>query len=196
MFTTNCAFLENELLDVAQKSYLSQIYRALETLLTEAELLTKERMLTVAEFAAILQDGLDATEISLIPLKADAVFIGNITESRIEKVDVLFAMGLTDEVPSVSVDTAIVSDKEIAKLKEVKTLLEPTVAEVNLRNRESVCLNLCTFLKELHLTYPVTSDGGDSGRSEIFYYIDQVFETEKGEKLPVLWYRGTEWELV
>lgn len=59
--------------DVAFKSYLSQIEGAIERLLTEAELLIGETEMTVAEFEAVLSDGLDAAEISLIPMKADAV---------------------------------------------------------------------------------------------------------------------------
>lgn len=178
--------LESDMTDVAHKGYLAQIYRALDGLLGEATLLTGERSLTVAEFSAILQDGLDATEISLIPLKSDAIFVGAIAESRVGKAEILFALGMTDQIPSVAVDTAIVSDKEIAKLKEVKTLLEPTVAEVNLRNRESVCLNLCAFEKELHVCYPVPADGGEATRSEVFYYVDRLFEGTDGQPLPTL----------
>lgn len=174
--------LEENLSDVSHKGYLSQIYRALDKVLGEAEMLTDKRELTVAEFAAILQDGLDATEISLIPLKSDAVFVGSVKDSRIEKVRVLFALGLTEDVPSVAVDAAIVSDKEIARLAEVKTLLEPTVAEVNLRSRESVCLNLCTFLDELHLTYPLSADGSEPALSDIFRYVNAAFADIPHEK--------------
>ncbi len=176
--------LENSVTDVAQKSYLSQISRVLEKVLLEAELLTGAREMTAGEFEAVLCDGLDAAEISLIPLKADAVFIGDITESRIEKVRTLFAMGMTDAVPRCGADTAIVSDKEIARLAEVKTLIEPTVAEVNLRARESVCLNLCTFLEELHLSYPLSADGSEPALSDIFRYLDTLFCDREGRKLP------------
>ena len=175
--------LEEDIKDVAQKGYLVQIYDALERVLTEAELLTGGKEMTVAEFEAVLQDGLDATEISLIPLKADAVFLGDITDSRIEKVRVLFAVGMTDEVPRSGVDASIVSDKEIARLAEVKAMLEPTVAEVNLRARESVCLNLCAFTDELHLTYPLGVDGNEPSLSEIFRYIDRLFCGKDGKKL-------------
>ena len=175
--------LETELDDVAQKGYLSQIYRALESVLAEAELLTGGKEMTAAEFEAVLQDGLDATEISLIPLKADAVFIGDTTDSRIEKVRVLFAMGMTDAVPRCGADASIVSDKEIARLAEVKAMLEPTVAEVNLRARESACLNLCAFTDKLYLTYPLGSDGSEPALSDIFRYIDRVFCEENGGKL-------------
>ncbi len=175
--------LDNALKDVAQKGYLAQIYRALDSVLLEAELLLGGKEMTVSEFAVVLEDGFDALEISLIPLKADAVFIGDIAESRIEKVSILFALGMTDAVPQNSGDTAIVSDKEIAKLAEVQTLLEPTVAEVNLRARESVCLNLCTFLDGLYLSYPLSADGSEPAVSEIFRYVNSVFCESTGGNL-------------
>ncbi len=169
--------------DVAQKGYLMQIYGALERVLAEAELLTGGKEMTAQEFEAVLKDGLDATELSLIPLKSDAVFIGDITDSRIERARVLFCMGMTDGVPRSSTDTAIVSDREIEKLAEVKTLLEPTVAEVNLRARESACLNLCSFTDELYLTYPLAADGSEPALSEVFRYVDTLFRAGDGKKL-------------
>ncbi len=176
--------LESDVEDVSQKSYLSQIYGALEHVLGEAALLTDGREMTAAEFAAVLEDGLDATEISLIPLKADAVFVGDVTDSRIEKVHTLFALGMTDAVPRMASDAAIVSDKDIARLAEVKTLLEPTVAEVNLRARENTALNLCTFTDRLYLSYPLSLDGSEPTVSEVFRYIDAIFCDADGRDLP------------
>ncbi|MBE7080215.1 MAG: hypothetical protein E7371_03150 [Clostridiales bacterium] len=178
--------LENSIDDVAQKGYLAQIYSTLERVLAEAEMLTGNKEMSVAEFEAILQDGLDATEISLIPVKTDAVFVGDITDSRIEQSKVLFAMGMTDAVPRASADTAIVSDKEIARLAEVKAMMEPTVAEVNLRARESVCLNLCAFSEDLHISYPLAADGSEPALSDVFRYVDRLFCDYKGGKLPRL----------
>ncbi len=175
--------LEDTVEDVSHKSYLSQIYRALERVLEEAELLTGDSEMTVAEFTAILQDGLDATEISLIPLKSDAVFVGDITDSRIEKVHTLFALGMTDAVPRQATDAAIISDKDIARLAEVQTLLEPTVAEVNLRSRELAGLNLCTFLDKLVLTYPLAADGDEPSLSEVLRYIDTYFCSPSGRDI-------------
>ena len=175
--------LEKSINDVAQKGYLAQIRRALEGVLLEAALLTSDKDMTAAEFETVLKDGLDATELSLIPLKADAVFVGGITDSRIEKVRVLFAVGMTDEVPCCGGDTAIISDKEIKRLEDVQAALEPTVAEVNQRTRECVCLNLCAFLDKLYLTYPLAADGGEPAISEIFYYIHNVFAATTGGKL-------------
>lgn len=177
--------LEEKLSDVAQKGYLSQIYRALDSVLTEAEALVGGKELTVAEFAAILEDGFDAMEISLIPLKADAVFIGDVTESRIEKVGVLFALGMTDAAPRSAGDTAIVSDKEIKQLAQVQALLEPTVAEINLRARESFSLNLCTFMDKLYFSYPLSANGDEPAISEVFRYVHTIFCTPSQGNIPV-----------
>lgn len=170
--------------DVAQKGFLSQIYRALDSTLAEAELLTGGKELTLAEFEAILRDGLDATQISLIPLKTDAVFVGDVTDSRVENAEILFALGMTDAVPRTAGDTALISDKEIEKLAEVKAQLEPTLAEVNMRTRESVCLNLCSFKEKLYLSYPLSADGSEPSLSEIFRDIDGLFCSRNGGKLP------------
>lgn len=185
--------LENRLQDVSLKSYLAQIYDALEGVLAEAELLTGDSVLKVGDFAAVLKDGLDATEISLIPLKADAVFVGDIADSRIEKVAYLFAVGLTEDVPRSGVDASVITDREIESLAQVKAYLEPTVAEVNLRTRESVCLNLCTFLKELHLTYPLTADGSEPALSDIFRYVRMIFADLNGNELAKQKHMADEW---
>ncbi len=176
--------LEESMSDVAQKGYLAQIEDTLLRVLDEAELLTKDRKMTVKEFAAVLKDGLDAAEISLIPLKLDAVFIGGIADSRIEKVSCLFALGMTEDVPVCANDTAIISDRDIQKLEEVQMRLEPTVAQVNSRSRESVALNLCTFVDELHLSYPLAADGSEPALSDVFRYVDALFCTPQNTAIP------------
>ncbi len=175
--------MQESVQDIAQKGYLSQISRALDSVLAEMRILTGQRSLSVAEFAAILKDGLDATEISLIPLKADAVFVGDIADSRISETRVLFALGMTEEVPRIANDTAIISDKEIARLQDVKACLEPTVAEVNLRARESVCLNLLCFTDALHLSYASTDDGSEPALSDVFRYVHAHICGVNGERL-------------
>ena len=177
--------LTEEVQDIALQSFLGQIFNALEKVLLEAEYLLAKTNLSIAEFSAIFSEGLSATELSLIPLKSDAVFVGDVTSGRIEKVGVLFVAGLTDSVPSCSDDTALISDKEIERLAAVKTMLEPTVAQVNLRHRENVCLNLCTFIDELHLSYPLGAGGEMPSVSEILRYVHGIFVGKDGKELRV-----------
>lgn len=173
--------LEQETTDSAVKSYLSQISSALQKTMEEITLLTGNETLTVSDFEAILAGGLEATEISLIPLKTDAVFLGDITDSRIEKAKAVFAVGMTDAVPRNADDTALISDKEIEKLSEVKTQIEPTVEEVNLRSRENAALNLCAFTEKLYLSYSLSGDD-EPALSEVFKYLSR-FQTVDGEPI-------------
>ena len=173
--------LKNSVDDVALQGYLSQIWGALNKVLDEAETLTADKKMGVAEFQAVLSEGLGATELSLIPLKTDAVYVGDICSSRIEKVKTLFAAGMTEAVPCTTSDTALISDKELGKIENIKTLLEPTVAQVNIRARESVALNLCTFTDKLFLSYPLGSDGALPVLSDVIEYVKALFETKTGK---------------
>lgn len=164
--------------DAVNASYLSQITAALDKTLDEITLLTADREMTISEFEAIFSGGLDATEISVIPLKSDAVFVGDITDSRIEKARAVFAVGMTDVVPRNADDTALISDREIERLEEIKMQIEPTVYEVNLRSRESMALNLCAFTEKLYLSYSLSADGEAPALSEVLRYLSAFVKTD------------------
>ncbi|MBQ9729591.1 MAG: hypothetical protein IJV80_02145, partial [Clostridia bacterium] len=68
--------LEESIEDASMRGYLSQIFAAIEGVLLEAERVLAGREMDVADFAAVLSEGLAATEISIIPMKSDAVFVG------------------------------------------------------------------------------------------------------------------------
>ncbi|MBQ8428143.1 MAG: PD-(D/E)XK nuclease family protein, partial [Clostridia bacterium] len=169
--------------DLSLKGYVQQFFPALSRVLDEAELLTGETVLKAEEFAAMLQEGLGATEISLIPLKMDAVFVGDLCDSRIEKVRVLFALGLTEEVPRAQTDDAFISDGDIARLGEIKTQIDPTVKQVNARAREAAALNLCTFTDGLYLTYPLSVGDETPATSDILRYVQGAFCQEDNSPL-------------
>ena len=174
------AELSGHISDVALKDYLERIGGALEKLLAETEELLNGREMSAGEFQDVLADGLDATEISLIPVKTDAVFVGDVTDSRIEKVRVLFAAGMNESVPKTTSDTALISDRELEKLAEVKAKIEPAVAEVNLRGREDAALNLCTFQDAAYFSYALPADGSEPALSEVLRYICALFCKENG----------------
>ena len=169
--------------DEGLRSYLSQIEKKIDGVLAEAKLLAGEKAMDLEDFATILADGLEATEIAPNPLRLDAVFVGDLTDSRIERVRTLFALGMTDAVPRASDDANLITDQDKLRLQEIQAYLEPMVEEVNLRNRESLGLNLCTFTDGLYLTYALGSNGEDPALSDVFRYVKSSFITTAGEEL-------------
>lgn len=167
--------------DVALQSYLTQGVRRTEELLEEASALSGEEKLECGEFRDLLAEGFLAAEISLVPLKNDAVFVGDLTAGRILPVAHLFCLGLTSAVPACSEDTSIISDRELDYLDSVKVHVEPTVQQVNLRAREGAALNLAAFTKTLFAGYPMQQHGDETSRSELLAYLSALFVSRSGK---------------
>lgn len=145
--------------------------------LTEIERVAGDREFTVREFSALLKSGLDANEVLLIPPSLDAVFVGDATECMFGQTPVLFAAGLTENLPVVSEDTAIISDKEIKRLSEIRVEIEPAMGEVNARMRESFALNLASFTKRLYMSRPLKLHGDETQKSEALIFAEKRFLT-------------------
>lgn len=143
--------------------------------LFEIERVAGQREFGVREFASLLKSGLDASETLIVPPCLDAVFVGDATECRFACNRVLFAAGLTEKLPVVSEDTAIISDKEIKRLGEIRVEIEPAIGEVNARMRESFFLNLVSFSEKLYLSRPVRLHGEETQKSEAITLIEKLF---------------------
>ena len=96
----------------------------------------------------------------------------------------VFAVWLTGDVPEASSDCALLTDREIAALEGVSLNISPKIRQVNARRRETIALNICAFRKHLYLTYPVSSDGEERGKSEIILYAQKLFATDGGNLRP------------
>ncbi len=153
-------------------------YESVLNVLSEAEKLTAGDRFTLREFANILRSGFAAAEVSLIPPKQDAVFVGDLSKCANTGSRVLFVGGLTDGVPAASQDTAILTDGELASLEKLKVAVSPKISQVNRRVRETTALNLCAFSDALCLSYPLKSGGEECGASEIIGYVSKLFSVE------------------
>lgn len=188
--------------DPYDRDYLKRGAEKIKKVLIEAEALTKGYFMDASEMATVLGDGLAALEVSMIPLKADAVFVGDFAESKFLPVPDLYVLGMSEKVPKVTEDTALLADKELDLLGKVKLNIEPTIAQSNLRVRESASLNLCSFTERLLCFVPVGEGGG---KSEMLSYLSHLFsrtgatglESERAEEydLSLLAYAATTREL-
>lgn len=148
---------------------------ALDGVLDEIDFVAGARKFTAREFCTLLESGLKALCVSMIPQSVDAVFLGDMTESRFARVKVLFCTGLTDALPRVTTDTAVIDDGEISRLKELSVEVEPAIAVVNKRARESLALNLTSFSERLYLSYPAKRGGAEQNPSEVLAYCKNAF---------------------
>ncbi len=155
--------------------FSGRVYDAALSVVEEAENILGGTYMPLKEYMKILKSGFTAAEISIIPPKADAVFVGDIAATANTGCDVLFAASLTDAVPQTSADTSLLTDREIAVLETVNLDITPKIRQVNMRRRELAALNLCAFRTALYLTYPSRSGGEESNASEIVDYALKAF---------------------
>lgn len=165
--------------DPALKSFLS--LDPLESILSEIELVAEEKRFTAREFYDAIRSGAEALEISMIPESLDSVFVGDATESKFTQTKILFACGLTNALPRIATDTAVISDGEIKRLHDIQVEIEPAIAVVNARARESLALNLTAFAEAIYLTYPNTFLGEETEKGEIFEILKSFEDAPKEE---------------
>ncbi len=148
-----------------------------------------EAEIALSEFKDAFLSAAASSKISVIPLKLDAVFIGDIGGTAKRAAPVLFALGLTSAVPAVKEDVMLLSDRDLAFLKKkidkVSMCIEPTLCQENDMAREVFAVNLAGFANTLYASCPAVYDGQESVPGEGFRYIRKVFSAT-----PV---RFTEW---
>ncbi len=159
--------------DGEERAFLS--LDTLDKTLEEFSSIAGEEVLTAREFSTLLRSALEAIEVSVLPRRGDAVFVGDITESKISEAKLVFGISLTDALPRVSQDTAVISDGEMERLSRLRVQIEPAIAVVNARARESLALNLCAFTDELFVSCPERFGGKEARPSEALSYLRGAF---------------------
>ena len=161
--------------------FSGRIYDAVLCVVEEAENILGGGYMPLNEYIKILKSGFAAAEISLIPPKADAVFVGDLASTANTGSKILFAVSLTEEVPKTSTDTSLLTDSEIVELENADLGISPKIQQVNMRRREQTALNLCAFSERLYLIYPVRQGGEEVNSSEIISYAKEVFGDKDAE---------------
>lgn len=157
-----------------------QIYQAVSVILSDMNSLLGDVYLSYSERLNVFTSGVYAMELSVIPQFKDAVFIGGYRETALAKSKYLFAVGLTDAVPSVKEDVALINDDDINRLSDLKVLVEPKIKVVNARTKENVGVALAAFEKELYLSYPLVDvSGKKTAKSTVLDFFDKAFILKK-----------------
>ncbi len=149
--------------------------------LNEAEGVTTD--LGDTDYLKVIKSGFSAMKISLIPPKADAVFVGDICATANTGSEYVFCARLTSAVPAVKTDSALLSDKDLVYLESMQVSVAPKIQQINSRSREVAALNVCSFRKKLVLSYPARLGSEETSPSEIITYATSIFKHEDGSKL-------------
>lgn len=151
----------------------AQIYRVVMDLLDKMVELLGEERITVREYREILESGMEAAAIGIIPPGYDRVVLGDIERSRLSDVKALFLAGVNDGlIPKAVEHGGIISqsDRELFAANQME--LAPTDRERSFIQKFYLYLNLTKPSERLYLTWFRVSQDGKEGRKS--YLVDAM----------------------
>lgn len=137
----------------------SQVLDKIVGVLDTLHALFEDKILSDQKFFDLLQTGLDAESISIIPLYNDCVVVTNVAKSRANGNRHLVVMGANDgDFPVVKKDTRIVSDGDIDSLAKSGVYLSPKTESENAKEKFNVFQLLTGPRQSLFITYVANGD--------------------------------------
>ncbi len=96
------------------------IWDAVMELLDQMVTISGDEKMTLEEYAAVLDDGLDALEVALIPPSLDAVTVASFDQNSLNNIAALYVLGANDGVmPRRVPDKGLISDADRAQIRRM-----------------------------------------------------------------------------
>jgi ATP-dependent helicase/nuclease subunit B len=138
-----------------------QIWNSLVKLLDEMAAALGEERLSLAEYSAILDAGLESMRLGLIPPGMDQVLVGNLDRSRSPSVKAALVLGVGDGVlPARLAGEGIFTDGERERLAANGLELAPTTRRKVLDEQYLVYQALTRSSHKLYISYPLADEEG------------------------------------
>ena len=150
---------------LAQAKENEQIYGIVMELFDQMVKLLGEEGVSAKEFAEILDAGLEASKVGIIPPGFDRVLFGDIERTRLEHIKILFFIGVNDGIiPKNESGSGILSEFEREKLADFELTLAPTAREKAFIQKFYLYLNLTKPSDRLYLTCSQAGQEGNTRR--------------------------------
>lgn len=128
--------------------------QGIQQLLEEISKIVQDKQLSVNEFKNVFVVASSSSDVSVLPLFNDVVYVGDFKNVKQRLVKWLFMIGLTSDVPGSKQDTSLLNDRDLIKMEGYKLIVEPKIKVVNLRERENVGVLAMSFQEKLFMSYP------------------------------------------
>ncbi len=152
--------------DLKNAKEYAQIYKIVMNLFDKLVELLGSEVISLEEYARILDAGYEAAKVGIIPPGYDRVVFGDIERTRLNHVRALFFVGVNDGViPKSGGSDGILSQAEREMLGSMQLELAPTVREKTFIQKFYLYLNLTKPSEKLYLSYARVNGEGKAMRS-------------------------------
>jgi ATP-dependent helicase/nuclease subunit B len=140
--------------DLVKAKEYAQIFRLVMELLEQIHTLLGTEVLSLKEFAEILDAGFAEIRVGTIPQNIDRVVVGDMERTRLTQVRALFFLGVNDgNIPSGGKGGGLISDLDREFLREADWELAPTPRQRMYIQRLYLYMNMTKPAERLYLSY-------------------------------------------
>ena len=151
--------------DLALEKEYAQVYRIIIDLLDQFVELLGEEQVSLKEYSALLDAGLEEAKVGIIPPGLDQIVVGDVERSRLKDVKVLFLMGANDNyIPGNGASNGFLSEYNRRQLVEGGVTLAPGPKEKSYIQKFYLYLILTKPTDQVYLTYSKSLVDGKSAR--------------------------------
>ena len=154
--------------EYVKASEYKQLYGLLLSLLDKIVMIFGEEKMPVKELGEIIDSGLDALGLGVVPLSMDQVVLGDLKRTRLHEIKVLFIAGMNDgKIPPDLEDKGILNDEEKDILKKCGISLSQSVLEQSMEDEFYMYMAFAKPTEELYFSYSVTDSDGSALRPSV-----------------------------
>lgn len=151
-----------------------QVTEKVENVFTDISLVLSNQQLTKKEFKDLLINGFSNMKISLVPLKTNSVFVGDLSASYFPNGKINYIVGANKQTfPKMLSDVGIIADKEI-NILNFKNKLEPSIDMLNKKALFNA-FEICVSSEELIISYAENVDEEKHSPSLIAIDLQNIF---------------------
>ncbi len=151
--------------ELALEKEYAQIYRVVMELFDRFVELLGDEKISLKEYCELLDAGLEAAKVGIIPPSSDQVVIGDIERTRIKDVKVLFFVGVNDSsIPGTAGSGGLLSERDRENFEKHNLALAPSAKERAFLQKFYLYLILTKPSQKVILTYSKLNAGGKPQR--------------------------------
>lgn len=155
-----------------------QIYPKVMELFDKIVRLMGNVVVSLEEYSSIVEEGMRALKIGVIPPSLDSVTFGDMERTRVDGIHTLFCIGFSDaRIPKKYEGGGLLLQAERERLQQAGFILAPTDRQRSFMQHFYIYLALCKPKARLVMTYPNSdTEGTMTGSSYLLSHICDLFE--------------------
>lgn len=162
-----CEYFKQQELFLLEKEY-SQAYELVVALLNEIDTLLGDTVMSLRDFSACFDSGLEEIRVGTIPACTDRLLIGDMERTRLSGIKVLFFAGVNEgQVPKSDSGCGIFTDYDKEQLLDCDIELSPTGRMNSFMNRFYLYLALTRPSDQLYISYVKADRSGKIMRPSV-----------------------------